>query len=256
MSNPPSLTPAQLNYADTAMWKEILRQSLADLRVSIPAIVESVDYSKNPPVVTAQIAIKELVKMPSGPQWTDIYPISNVPIALFSAGGFSLTLPVAEGDEGLLVFTDMCFDLWWTRGGVQEQFERRRHDVADCIFIPGPRSQARPISSWSQNSAQLRTDDGTCYLELAPGGVINLVAPGGINLNGAVLAQKTLEVQELFTADDGMDVTGTVNAEGGTLELNGALTASGEVTGNGIPLSTHVHGGVQTGGSDSGPPIP
>lgn len=219
MGNSPTLTPQQFNFSEAAQFRVLLQQAIADLRVSIPAIVQSVDYSKNPPVVTAQIAIKEILKTATGPVSTAIWPISNVPIALCSAGGFSFTLPVQAGDEGLLVFSDMCFDLWWARGGVQDQFERRRHDVTDCIFIPGPRSQARPIPNWSQNSAQLRTDDGTCYIELAPGGVLNFVAPGGVNINGAVVT-------------------------------------SGEVTAKGIPLSAHLHPGVQTGGSNTGEPIP
>ena len=212
MSTAPQLTPAQLNYAETAQWKAILKQAITDLRVSIPAIVQSVDYTANPPVVTVTVAIQEVVRTADGPQNKTIYPISNVPIVLPSAGGFSLTLPVTAGDEGLLTFCDMCIDLWWKRGGIQPQFERRRHDLSDCGFAPGMRSQKRPLSNWSQNSAQLRSDDGTTYIEIAAGGVVNIVAPGGLNVNGAVVA-------------------------------------TGEVTGNGIPLSTHIHGGIYSGGS-------
>lgn len=243
----PELTPSQLNYAETAQWKTILQQALADLRVSVPAIVQSVDYTKNPPVVTVQIAIREVVRTPSGPQETAIYPISNVPIVLPSAGGFSLTLPVAAGDEGLLTFCDMCMDLWWTRGGVQNQFERRRHDLSDCGFSPGMRSQARPIPNWSQNSVQLRTDDGTAYIELAGGGVVNIVAPGGVNINGNLIVDGTTQVDELTTGEDGLNVTGPINATGEiTAQVGGVLP---------IPLSTHLHQGVQPGIGNSGTPI-
>ena len=108
------------------------------------------------------------------------------------------------------------------------------------------RSQARPISDWSQDSARLTTDDGTSYVELAPLGAVNVLAPGGMKVIG------TLEVTELLIADDGMEVSGTVVAEGGTFALDGALAATGEVTGNGIPLSTHIHPGVEPGGGDTG----
>lgn len=216
MSSIPQLTPAQLNYAVTAQWKEILRQTLADLRVSIPAIVQSFDPETQ--TVTVQVAIREVVKTPTGPQNTDVYPIAFVPVVFPSAGGFSLTLPIQPGDEGMLVFCDMCIDLWWTRGGVQNQFERRRHDLSDCGFYPGGRSKPRALPNYSTNSTQLRSDDGTCYVEIAPGGVVNIVAPGGLNVNGAVVA-------------------------------------TGEGTFNSIPVSTHVHGGVQSGGSDTGPPL-
>lgn len=36
--------------------------------------------------------------------------------------------------------------------------------------------------------------------------------------------------------------------------ITGDLEVTGEVTGNGIPLSTHKHGGVQTGSGDTGGP--
>lgn len=42
----------------------------------------------------------------------------------------------------------------------------------------------------------------------------------------------------------------------GNLTISGTTVGTGEGTFNGIPVSTHVHGGVQSGGSDTGPPIP
>lgn len=217
MSTNPQLTPAQLNYAETAQWKDILRQAITDLRVSIPAIVTDFDPVKQ--VVGVEIAIREVVRTPSGPVDTAIAPIYNVPVCFPSAGGFSLTLPIQSGDEGLLVFCDMCIDLWWARGGIQNQLERRRHDLSDCGFYPGGRSQPRALPSYSANSAQLRSDDGSTYVEIAAGQIVNIVAPSGVNITGN-------------------------------------LVVSGEVTGNGIPLSTHLHPGVQAGGSDTGAPIP
>lgn len=265
MNNSPGLSPAQFNFADTAQWKVAINQALIDLRCSIPAIVQSVDYTNNPPTVTVQVAIKEIVKTATGPVVTTIYPIATVPIILPSAGGFSLTLPIAEGDEGLLIFCDACIDLWWTRGGVQEQLERRRHDISDCGFVPGMRSQMRPgIPNWSQNTAQLRTDDGTAYVELTKGGAINIVAPGGITLTGPLVVEnaatfeETAEVEGALIADAGIQVGSgaAITGDGGTLTIDGAVEATGEGTFSGIPVSTHVHGGVTTGGGATGLPVP
>lgn len=224
------LTPAQLAQAQTAQWKEILRQALADMRVAAPAIVQSFNANQT---VNVQIAVSELVRTPDGPSWAQIAAINNVPIIVPRGGGFSLTLPLKPGDEGWLVFCDSCIDLWWLNGGVQPpptwpkpagasliqpQFERRRHDVTDCGFFPGAWNQKRALPSYSLTTLQLRTDDGTCYIEITPGGVINIKAPGGLNINGTVIA-------------------------------------TGDVQGNGHSLSSHVHPGVQSGGSDTGTPI-
>lgn len=37
--------------------------------------------------------------------------------------------------------------------------------------------------------------------------------------------------------------------------FDATVTADGEVTGNGVALSTHTHSGVQTGSGDTGPPV-
>jgi len=222
MSSQPQLTPSQLNYAETAQWKEILNQAISDLRVSIPAIVQSFDASTQ--TVSVQIAIREVVRTPSGPQNIAISPIYNVPVMFPSAGGFSLTLPLEKGDEGLLVFCDMCIDLWWARGGIQNQFERRRHDVSDCGFYPGGRSQPRVLPSYSSDSAQLRSDDGTVIVDVAEAG-ITLTAPK-VTINSS--------------GDVDISATGNVN-------ISGTAIIEGK------SFLTHLHTGVTTGSSDTGP---
>lgn len=142
--------------------------------------------------VTAQIAIQERVRPASGPaQWLDVPAIVNVPVILPRGGGFGITLPLKKGDEGLLVFCDTCFDLWWLHGqnnappaqnnpplpgpspsGSQRQLEVRRHYVHDCGFWPGMWSQPNVLPNYSGDSLQIRTDDGaTTVIDVATGGV-------------------------------------------------------------------------------------
>jgi hypothetical protein len=174
-ATPQGLTPFQVNGAESEQWKLILRQALVDLRVAVPGIIQ--DFDPVTQTATVQIALKEVVRDPEkGPVPTPIAPIYKVPVVLPRAGGFSLTLPLAAGDECLLIFADMCIDLWWTRGGVQEQFERRRHDLSDCFCVPGPWSQPRKLSNYSAGSAQLRSDDGSVIVDVAESG-ITLKAP-------------------------------------------------------------------------------
>ena len=58
-------------------------------------------------------------------------------------------------------------------------------------------------------------------------------------------------------SNDGSEIeikttTLTLNCD---VQLNGAMTATGDVTANGISLDEHVHGGVQGGTGESGGPI-
>jgi hypothetical protein len=150
--------------------------------------------------VTVQIALQERVRVPSaataGCAWMDIPPIIKVPIIIPRGGGFSFTLPLKKGNEGLLVFCDTCFDLWWVNGqnsspvptmpkgatssGSQRQLEVRRHHVHDCGFIPGMCSQPNVLSNYSTTSAQLRSDDGTTIIDVDALGSITITAPSGI----------------------------------------------------------------------------
>lgn len=230
-TSPAQLTPSQLNYAATSQWKEFLRQALNELRVSIPAIV--VDFDSETQTATVQVAIREVVRMPDGMQNVAIFPISNVPVCFPSAGGFSLTLPVQPGDEGLLVFWDMCADLWYSRGGIQNQLERRRHDLTDCAFYPGGRSQPRALSGYSSNSAQLRSDDGTVVIDIAEAGVTITAPKLTINSQGDV----------------------DINAQG-DININGqqivAASSANDTKIDGKTFLTHQHTGVQSGSSDTG----
>jgi hypothetical protein len=147
--------------------------------------------------VTVQIAIQEQVRTDTGPQWWDIPPIIKVPILIPRGGGFSITLPLKKGDEGLLIFCDTCFDFWWVNGqnnapvaqntgtasGSQRQNEVRRHHVHDCGFLPGGYSQPNVLSNYATASMQVRSDDGAAIIDVAAAGVtvtaqnVALVAP-------------------------------------------------------------------------------
>lgn len=184
------LTPSQVIRSDAEQWRQIVRQSLADLRCASPAFLTE-DMDPVTQTVTVQIALQERVRVPSaataGCAWMDIPPIIKVPIIIPRGGGFSFTLPLKKGNEGLLVFCDTCFDLWWVNGqnsspvptmpkgaassGSQRQLEVRRHHVHDCGFIPGMCSQPNVLSNYSTTSAQLRSDDGTAVVDVAEAGV-------------------------------------------------------------------------------------
>jgi hypothetical protein len=160
------------NSAQTAQWKELIRQSLCDLRVAIPGIVVSFDVVTQTAVV--QPAVREKLIVPGKPaQNVAINPIYDVPVVMPRGGGYSMTLPLAAGDECLLVFNDMAIDNWWQNGGVQNQyqFESMRHDIADAVCIPGPWSQPRVLANYSPDSLQIRSDDGDTIIDVSESGV-------------------------------------------------------------------------------------
>ena len=197
------LTPFQLIYAEQEQWLKTLRQHGADLRCAAPAfLTEDMGADQT---VTAQIAVQEFAPLTVGaaPQWVDVPPIFKVPVKWERGGGFSVTYPLKAGDEGLLVFADMCIDYWWQLGqqnapkaanipagqppsGSQIQMERRRHDVTDCFFLPGVWSQPNALGSFSTTSLQIRNDAGDTVIDIS-NGVITITAGTAVHVvqNGA-----------------------------------------------------------------------
>ena len=182
--------------------------------------------------VKVEIAIQAMVSDAQGEQTAQtIKPLVDVPVVFMGGGNMVATFPISVGDEALIIFADRCIDFWFARGGVQRPAETRAHSLSDGIAIVGPRSLARSLVNLSNTTAQFRTVDCSTFVEIAGGGVVNIVAPGGLNINGPV------------------NITGDVN-------VTGEVTASEEGTFNSIPVSTHLHGGVQPGSGDTGVPIP
>lgn len=168
-----------------AQWATLIKQSGYDLRVAVPGIIQSFDAAKQTAVV--RIAVREKVRTPGKPPVdTTIDDLKDVPVLLPRGGGYVLTLPLKSGDECLLVIADMCISYWRLRGGVQNQFERRRHDLSDAFCIPGPWSQPRVLPAYSTTSAQLRSDDGTVVINLAPTGVTVTAPKVTVNTTGDV----------------------------------------------------------------------
>lgn len=187
-SQPVPLTPAQVNYAQPEQWRQAIRQELADARVAIPAFMTK-DMDAATQTVTVQIAIQDRVRTPTGPQWWDYPPIQYVPPMIYRGGGFSITLPLKKGTEGLLIFCDCCFDFWWKNGtnnapvadnstgtsegpsGSQRQIGMHRHEFWDCGFYPGLSSQPNILGNYSSSSMQIRSDDGDTIIDISESSV-------------------------------------------------------------------------------------
>jgi hypothetical protein len=163
-------------------YRRMLENFSNNLRVAVPGIIHEFDAETQ--TATVQPAIREKIINPDAltQNWVELPLLLDVPVVLPRAGGFVLTMPIHQGDECLLVFSDMCIDAWFSSGGVQNQMERRRHDLSDAFAIMGTWSQPRKISGYSTAAAQLRTDDGSAYISLSPG-EIDLVA-ATVKFNG------------------------------------------------------------------------
>ncbi|WP_175777953.1 Gp138 family membrane-puncturing spike protein [Burkholderia anthina] len=242
--------------------KERLDDELASLRTmlrgwqvgvwtALPGVVESFDDDAQTCVV--QLAIKIPVRGSDGAITTAaLPPVVNCPVQFPSGGNCTLTFPVAQGDECLVVFASRCIDAWWQSGGVQEQADWRMHDLSDGFALLGFRSQPRALAGVSTSSTQLRSDDGSTYIDLNPAlQKVKIVAPGGFDV-----------VAPLSTFSAAVTITGLLTFVGGMVGsalsgaaavFNGVLNVIGQITANGKRVDdTHTHNGVQPGSGNSG----
>jgi len=168
--------------------EEALRKALRGFQTgvwtSLPCQVLSFDAAKN--TVEVQPLIMGKYRTPQGQDQDIVMPVlADCPVLWPSGGGFTLTFPIAPGDECLVFFASRCIDAWWQSSGVQPQAEFRMHDLSDGFALVGPRSVPRAVAGVSGSSTQLRTDSGETFVEVGAG-FVNIIADT-INISGRVV---------------------------------------------------------------------
>ncbi|MFC8686310.1 Gp138 family membrane-puncturing spike protein [Brevibacillus porteri] len=161
------------------------------MRVSVPGIIQEFDPLTQ--TATVQVALRERVRQENLEyQWVEISPLLDVPVVFPRGGGYTLTFPIKQGDECLIVFSDMCIDAWFSNGGVQNQIEQRRHDLSDAIAIPGLWSQPKKLENYSTKHVELRNDKRTMFIRITDEeeDAIDIVAPA-IRINGKNITNQT-----------------------------------------------------------------
>lgn len=217
-----SVNRDELYNDDVEAMQLILDGRQVGVWTALPCIVNSVDFTTM--TISAQPTIQAAVSDQNGNvRLVNLPLLPDVPIVFPSAGGFTITMPIAVGDEVLCIFSSRAIDSWFQSGGIQAPIESRMHDLSDGFAIPGPKSLPNIIPNISTTTAQIRNNAGTTYVEIGADGKINLVTPSEVDITG-------------------------------NLKVTGTIQATGEITGNGIPLSTHLH--PQTGGANTLGPIP
>lgn len=238
-------------------WVEALQRAMegkqTEIWTALPAQVESFDASKR--TIVAQPTIQLQVEDQYGnTQWRSMPLFHDVVVQFPGGGGFVLTFPLQQGDEGILVFSSRCIDAWWERGGIQVQSELRMHDLSDGFFIPTVRSMPNVESDISTTEAQWRSvDPGGPRIALKPDGSVSVSSPLSAALGAPAIS---------LAGADSVDVAApavSLNAADEVTMSAPALTMAGLLAINGIGFMEHTHfypdgttGGVSGGGGGGG----
>jgi phage baseplate assembly protein gpV len=253
MINLPTILGDSSAAADEHFW-----QNARDLRVSVPVIV--VSFNATNQTVTVQPAIQENILRNGVVVPVNLPQLPNVVLGMFRSAGFSIVATPQPGDEGWVIFADMCIDSWWQQGvpsitgnpppAMPNQVERRRHDLSDGMFLPVGWSQPRLLPSYPATGLQVRSDDGTTVIDVTEGEV-TITPDGGTTeleiVPGTTTVKGNLVVTGSLTVDTNLTIDGTINSTG---DVSAPDFVSGTIT-----LTTHAHGGVANGSGVTGGPF-
>ena len=229
---------------------QALRSASRGMWCAIPGVIASFDATKQTAVINP--ALTDSYTAAGNKKTKSLPQLVDVPIVLPRGGGFTLTVPIAAGDECLVVFADMAIDAWYQSGaanGPQNQVIERRHSLADGFAILGPWNQPRVLASYSTTSAQLRNDAGTVVVDLA-GSQITVTAPT-VQVNASSQATVTSPTVQVNASSQAQVTAPTVNVSGSTaVNITG-----GHCSIDGKNFLTHTHSDVSSGGGISGPVV-
>lgn len=122
------------------LYDNLIQKASFDIRCCIPGIIQSYNAKNNTAEIQPAIR-EEVVNEDNSVSYVNLPLLINVPIVFPSTklGGVRFTLE--QGDECLVVFSDLSYDKFWESGNVQNPIEVRRHDLSDGIAIPCVLSQ-------------------------------------------------------------------------------------------------------------------
>jgi len=189
--------------------------ALKELHTALPGKIVSFDPDTQLAAVQPTIKRIYVTRSAEGETRTaiDLPQLINVPVCFPQAGGFSLTFPVEEGDECLLVFCERSIDLWWDYGDVQNPGAKRFHSLSDAIAVLGISSKSNVVSDYSEDEIQLRNEYASSVISIDGAGAIRVDAGSG-----------------------------TLTLKAADIVLDGDVSSTGTFTNNGVNIgSTHIH---------------
>lgn len=206
-------------------------------------IIES--FNSENQTASVKIALKRIIFQDiDGTRKFQEYPLLiNCPCIVIGGGAGSLQMPIAQGDECLILFNDREIDNWFESGEISQIDSLRAHDLSDGICLVGLKSLKNSYVDYRDDAVKLIYDNSIILLEESKISIttleeISLIAPL-IGLAGAVEIAGALDVTGAITAGNG--ATGTFDT---------ITVASGIVTGGGS-LAPYTLGSILYGNAEN-----
>lgn len=225
-------------------WQETINNAVEyhqqNMHTALPAIVVRTINSLQGQSIDVQPSLN--VKMFDDSPAVERPPILNVPVVFPASSTSAITFPLNPGDPVLLIFSERGLDSWKSGNGYPTTpTDYRMFDYQDCFAIPGP----FPVGRAPNNPSKRRWAHSTNDLVVAH------------NLGSGVEVELRLSESGklIINTDVAVEVNAPETTWTGDITHNGAFINTGMVVSNNVILDAHVHSGVQSGPSVSGPPV-
>lgn len=210
---------------------DVLSLLKRDIFVSMNCVQVGVITSFDDETQTATItlALKQLITInPDGTQVFNQYPLlEKVPVMTLQGGGSFLSMPIAAGDNCIVLFNDRELDSWYVNGPNNPPVTPRAHDLSDGLAIVGLNPLTKLIVDFLANGVRLQFNSSS-RIDLIVNAINSLAT--------------------LWTHTGDMKVTGDFFVEGTTFGNEG--TGTWQVNANIHQDATHsIHAGNGASGS-------
>lgn len=84
------------------------------------------------------------------------YPVLvDCPVFTLQGGGAALQMPIAAGDQAIVLFADRNLDAWFANGAAAAPFDARCHDLSDGMCLVGVNALTRLLSGYPADHSRL-----------------------------------------------------------------------------------------------------
>ena len=222
----------------------------SQLWTCVPGVIQTVNLGTDGQSNTVSVQPALMVRvtgMDGSEQWLELPLLLDCPIVFPGGGGFTLTFPLAQGDECLVVFASRCIDNWYAQLGdvgasglSRTQAELRMHDLSDGFCLPGIRNKTRALPEISTTDVQLRSDAGTAFLSIRENSDVliqtdtnvTVFAEGNINATstgGGITATAETDIDATAGGDINVNAGAQVTVQCPVIILNGNVSVTGNL---------------------------
>lgn len=175
--------------------------------------------------------------------------IHNVPYFRLQGGANAVIIDPEKGDIGVAVFASRDISQVKATRKQGNPGSHRQYSFADGMYLGGMLN-GTPTQYIQFSAAGIRIHSPTQVKLDAPDVLIQAQT---VEINAST---STTVTTPTFTVNGNAVLNGTVQQTGGgSAHFSGTMTVDGDVTAQGTSVHNHVHGGVQTGGGNTGTPV-